>query len=121
MTAHINFGDVGFTYGDSWAVTVINGRAVAAAAEPTPAYALLARQIGYGSDVDRMCVDHELVHNLLAHAIGLAASPTLARVAVDRDAPATDLTRLEEIAVLAVQAYALEAGVNLRSMSRPWF
>lgn len=110
-----DFGAVRVQCGPDWTCThdARTGRTVFGAPEPTPAYALLARQIGYGADTARMCVDHELMHSALAHLLGLPASPTLTRVAVDPAAPATDLTRLEEMAVLAVQAYALQAGVDL--------
>ncbi len=106
-------GSVTVDIGPDWTVTRIGALSVAAAPEDSPAYALLARQLGYGSDTARLCVDHELMHSAPSHWLGLEASPTLARVAVCPDAPATDVTRLEECAVLAVQAFARAVGVDL--------
>lgn len=83
------------------------------------AYLATARRLGYGADVVRLNIEHELTHTLLAHWLGLRCSPTFCRVAHGDHDP-SDLTRIEECAVLAVQAYAVALGVDLGEVARRW-
>ncbi len=69
----------------------------------------LARSLGY-SDATAMNRHHDLTHSLLAHWLGLPHSPTLRGIADKNYWPHH---KLEEAAVLAVQAYALAAGIDL--------
>jgi hypothetical protein len=79
-------------------------------AQQTVAYFERALALGYGGDTARMSRDHELAHHLLARALGLPHSPTLYGVASGQEWPHW---RLEEAAVLALQAYALAAGADI--------
>jgi hypothetical protein len=83
---------------------------VPARPQPNDGYRLRAIELGYGEDTALLSREHELTHHLLAHWLGLAASPTLAAVARGT----TDAHwRLEEAAVLAVQAFARAKGLSL--------
>lgn len=91
--------------------TLPDGAEVVAAPEPTASYRAQAERLGYGTDSMRMCVDHEVLHSALAAWLGLSESPTLGRVA--RGQGDSDLTGMEEDAVLALQRFANAAGVDL--------
>jgi hypothetical protein len=82
-------------------------------------YRATARKLGYGSNVARLNVEHELTHTLVAHWLGVPCSPVFRRVA-SGDHEADDLTRLEEGAVLAIQAYAVAIGLDLIEIARTW-
>jgi hypothetical protein len=89
---------------------------VPAEPEDTDAYRARAIALGYGSDTAAMSRDHELGHHLLAHWLGLPHSPTLYAVAGGNlDHP---LWRLEEGAVLALQAFAMAQGLRLEDVAR---
>lgn len=92
--------------------TLPNGKLVYGAPHDTPEYAEHARQRGYGDDVARSNRCHEVAHSLLAHLLGLECSPTFARLA-EGLTDATNLTRDEEGAVLALERYASRVGVDL--------
>jgi hypothetical protein len=87
-----------------------NGRSVPAAPQRNSAYRERARSLGYGSDTAAMSREHEIAHSILAAVLGLKESPTLAGVAAERFWPFWDK---EEAAVLAFQAYARAAGIDL--------
>jgi hypothetical protein len=82
-------------------------------------YRRTAREHGYGTDVARMCRCHEVTHSLIAH---LARAAVLARVPARgwRRPRADDLTRVEEAAVLALEAYANAMGVDLVEVAKGW-
>lgn len=82
-------------------------------------YRRTAREHGYGEDVARMCRCHEVTHSLIAHWLGLPCSPVFRRVA-GGDHEADDLTRVEEAAVLALEAYANAMGVDLVEVAKGW-
>lgn len=88
-----------------------DGKRVAAAPQDNDAYRATARRLGYGPDTARMSRDHEILHTLLCHLLGLPESPTLRRVADGLgDSPLTDL---EEDMVCATQAFLNRAGIDL--------
>lgn len=64
------------------------------------AYRATAEFLGYGSDILRMCIDHELSHTLLAVSRGLRWSPTLHGLATGQT---FSEWRTEENAVLGFQ------------------
>jgi hypothetical protein len=98
---------------DSLRTILPDGSQVTAAPEDTAAYRERARLMGYGDDTFRMSLDHELAHSLVADLLGLDESPALLRVA-HGEGPTAE-TNLEEDAVLALQRFAVAAGVDLLS------
>ena len=96
---------------DCVATHLPGGAVLVSAAETNAAYRETAERLGYGSDTERMCRDHDPAHVALCHLLGLPESPTLRRVAL-AEGP-TELTGKEEEAVLALQAFANAAGVDL--------
>jgi hypothetical protein len=104
--------------GDDWCrTTMADGSEVVAMAEDTDAYRQTAADCGYGTDTDRLCIEHELIHSLLARWLGLSQSYTLTRIAHGNHIP-TDLTRAEEHVVLGIQAFANAMGVSIRDLAR---
>jgi hypothetical protein len=79
------------------------------------AYRARAFELGYGADTALMSREHELMHHLIAHWLGLPLSPTLAAVA---SGSVDDDWRLEEAAVLAIQAFARAKGINLVDLAK---
>lgn len=79
-----------------------DGTRVPASPEDTDAYRATARRLGYGDDTWRQCLEHEVLHTLVAERVLFHAySPTLWRVAhgETRAAP----VNLEEPIVFAAQ------------------
>lgn len=100
---------------DGLTVTRYSARAVVeAAAQDSDEYRRRAQELGYGTDTARMSRDHEISHSLLAHWLGRPASPTLIEIAHGRK---WKHWRLEEAAVLALQAYAIAARVDLTALA----
>lgn len=95
-----------------------DGREVVAAPQDNDAYRATAERLGYGADVRRMSVEHEVLHNWACALLGLPESPTLGRVA--RGEGDTVLTGLEEEMVLAIARFANAAGVNLSDRLTSW-
>jgi len=92
--------------------TLHDGKQIPAVPHDTDSYRATAERLGYGSETGRMCGEHELLHTALACWLGLLESPVMRSVA-EGEAPTDGITVLEEEAVMAVQAYAVAAGVNL--------
>lgn len=104
------FGRVLVELHDGWTVTKLpNGREVHALHAEQPGQAATAARLG--CSVEDMNRTHDLIHSLLAHALGLECSPALGAVAASL--PSTALHAAEEEAVLAVQRFAFMAGVRL--------
>ena len=82
--------------------------------QATDGYKARARELGYGADTARMSRDHELSHHILATLLGLPCSPTLMGIAIGKHATCW---RQEEAAVLALQAYAQAAGIDLQAVA----
>lgn len=94
--------------------TLLDGKQVEAEPHDTPEYAATAEAAGYGNDVAGLNRDHELVHHVLADALGLAESPVMRAVAEGTWQHDPDgLLKLEEDAVLAVQKLARAWNVDL--------
>lgn len=100
--------------GDLAITTLPDGAEVVAAPQDTEAYRATARRLGYGDDTARMCREHDACHAWLAAILCLPESPTLSNVAHGRSDSA--LTGLEEDAVMAIQAFACAAGVDLMAV-----
>jgi hypothetical protein len=86
----------------------------------TDEYRARAASLGYGADLARMSRDHEATHSLLARWFELPWCPVLRGIAEGRheafvagDEPIPELAGAVEAAVLAVQRYAMLAGVDL--------
>lgn len=80
-----------------------DGTTVLAEPEDSASYRAFARDLGYGDDTWRLCVEHQMFHHLLAAADGRVVSPTLWAVAhgtVDQHLP---LISKEETAVIQLQ------------------
>ena len=58
-----------------------DGTKVPAAPEDTDEARSLASDLGYGDDLWRMCLEHELLHTALLQRLGYEHSPTLWEVA----------------------------------------
>lgn len=91
--------------------TLYDGGVVYAIPHDTEGYREKAERLGYGDDIGRMCRDHELVHVLLAEALGLRESPVMRKLASGQ--PDSAVLGYEEDAVLAIQRFATAAGVNV--------
>lgn len=112
MTTY-RIGTVTLHHGDGQTVTRLsNGGEVRANWLIQPGQAETAAE--YGIPLDSMNRTHDLAHAILAHALGLPESPTLAGVASGRHWPAW---AMEEHACLALQAYAAAAGVDLERVA----
>jgi hypothetical protein len=90
-------------HSDGCTVVLPGGRILDARPQETDSYRAQARAIGYGDDTAAMCREHDYVHALLAHALGLPHSPALMGAA--KGEPINDLTGAEEDAVLAIQRF----------------
>lgn len=75
-----------------------------------------ARELGYGYDIDALTRDHDPLHSLLAHWLGLPASFSLRQAAGELDTAEFGLAALEEQAVLAIHAFARAAGVVIAEL-----
>lgn len=107
----ITLGNVLVTYHDGYLRTILpTGEIVHAIAHHDESYAATARRLGY-LDVEMLNRDHDLVHSLLAHWLGMPCSPALQAAA--SGARDTELTGAEEDAVMAIQRFANLAGIDL--------
>jgi hypothetical protein len=88
-----------------------DGAEAQGAPQDTAEYRARAAALGYGGDTLSSCRDHDLLHAALCAWLGLPESPVLRHSAEGRGA--SDLTNLEEDAVLAVQRFARAAGIDL--------
>lgn len=112
MTTTLTFGHTRIEIDAASARTTMHdGKQIPAIPHDTQSYRATADRLGYGGETGRMCVEHELTHVALAHWLGLVESPVM-RAIVESDGP-SELLDLEEAAVMAIQAYANAAGVNL--------
>lgn len=99
------------------ATTLPDGSTVYGEPHDTAEYRHTAVNHGYGLDIARMNRTHELTHTMLAHWLGLPASPVFERISAGLT-EATDMTALEETAVLAIEAFANHMGVDLVGIAR---
>lgn len=87
-----------------------------AAPQDNDAYRETAARHGYATSpagLMRLCAEHEATHSWLASILGLNESPTLRAVADNSPNPPIELMQLEEAAVMAIQAFAMAAQVNI--------
>lgn len=104
------FGEVTVEIGDGLTLTRIpDGSIVPATHSEQAGQAALARELGYSS-VEDMNREHDMLHSLLAHLLGLPASPTLEGVASKQT---YQYWREEEAAVFALCKFAHCTGVDL--------
>lgn len=105
----IRLGNVTVEVTDEQTVTTFeNGAQLVAHHAEQPGQDKTAQE--YGLTVEQMNRTHDLAHSLLAHWLGLPASPTLQAVAEQRRDPNW---WIEERAVLALQSFAAAVGVDL--------
>lgn len=79
----------------------------------TESYRQTAIDLGYGSDIEAMCRDHDTLHQALANWLGIADSYALLASAGLLNPEDTDIAVAEEHAVLAVQKYVRLSGVRM--------
>ena len=107
-------GDVTVDMGDAYTVTTFpDGLQLVAMHSEQPGQAETAARLGY-PNADAMNREHDAFHSLLAHWLGLPCSPTLHAAASGRRYPHW---REEEDAVLAVQRFALAAGIDITRLT----
>lgn len=100
-------------HGDGQTVTVLaDGSEVRADWRIQPGQEQTAAQ--YGIPLDRLNVEHDLAHAILAHVLGLRQSSTLDGVASGEYWPHW---AAEEAACLCLQSYAHAAGVDLEDIA----
>jgi len=98
------------------AVTTLPGGAeVHARPQDNDEYRARAEALGYGSDTAAMSREHEVLHAMLSHWLGLPESPTLRGVA---DGKHWEHWQAEEAAVLALAAMARACGVDVMALAR---
>jgi hypothetical protein len=83
-------------------VTLPDGARITAAPNHDPESIARAHELGYGGDVRAMTLDHDPLHVIVCHALGLPESPAL-RDAVN--GVTTELGLAEEGVVLALQRF----------------
>lgn len=117
MAETFRFGEVTVTVDASEGITwtrLPDGGLVPAEHREQEGQAELAAAHGYDSAIE-MNAHHDLGHSLLAHMVGLEASPTLQGVS-SKDH--FKYWKVEEQAVLALQAFCKVAGVDLMDVAR---
>jgi hypothetical protein len=95
-------------------VTFADGAEITGAPQGTAEQEQQARDLGV--PVEQMVAEHDPLHEILAAALELQYSPAL-RAAVERSGW-TDLTRAEEGAVLALQAYLACLGISVEEAAQ---
>ena len=76
---------------------------VSAWAHDTPSYRKLATLLGYGDDIHRYCLEHEVAHSFTYEVLFDRVSPVLWCLAQKRAAPQT--TAMEEAIAIAFQGF----------------
>ena len=112
-----HFGHVSVDIGNGSTVTTFaDGSKLKVTAQHAeqPGQADIAEGLGYDS-AEAMNVEHDMLHSLIAHWLGLDGSPTLKGVAAGNHFSAW---REEESAVFALAAYANAIGVDLMEVAR---
>jgi hypothetical protein len=112
-TIHLAGADIEM-HDDGLTVTRYPEGEVPACAQDTDAYRRQSCDLGYGSDTARMSREHELAHHVLAWLRGLPCSPTMMGLAIGQYAANW---RQEEAQVLALQAFARSAGIDLQAVA----
>jgi hypothetical protein len=99
----VRYGGTTAYVGDSWVTTALpDGRVVYATPNHDDESNARALELGY-SGVEAMTREHDPMHALLCHALGLDYSPALSRAA--DGLRATELSDAEEAMVLAAQRF----------------
>lgn len=115
MAETYHFGEVTVEIDDGLTVTRLpDGGIVPAEHREQPGQAELAQDLGYAT-AEEMNREHDMLHSLLSHMLGLPASPTLQGVGNMRFCP---YWREEEAAVFALTRFAKLAGVDLVEVAR---
>jgi|SRR5690625_2364827 len=94
--------------------TLHDGEQIHARAQDDATYRARAEALGYGDDTARMSREHEALHAMLAHWLGLPESPTLRGVASGQYWPHWIA---EEEAILGIQRFARMAGVDVMRLA----
>lgn len=88
-----------------------SGVSIAGEPHDTDGYRRQALRLGYGPDVDRMCLHHDPLHALIADFFGAPHSFCMAYAAGDLPKHEAWKGHLEESAVLACQEYMVKCGL----------
>lgn len=113
----LKFGSVTVDIQDGLTVTTLpDGSRVTATHDEQEGQAALAAELGYAG-AREMNREHDAIHSLLAHMLGLHASPTLSGVASKRYFAGW---REEEAAVFALARFAKVAGVDVMEVATRW-
>jgi hypothetical protein len=110
---HFRFGHVSIDIEDGHTITRLPYGEVVASHEEQPGQADIAEGLGY-PDARAMNVQHDMLHCLIAHWLGLDASPTLKGVATGQHYAHW---REEENLVFALAAFANAAGIDLMEVA----
>lgn len=117
MTETFRFGEVTVQIAHGLTITRMpDGAVVPATHDEQEGQAALAAELGY-PNAREMNREHDLIHCMLSHMLGLNASPTLKGVASKRFFSGW---REEEAAVFALVRFAKAAGVDLVEVARRW-
>lgn len=92
------------------------GVTIHALPQDNPAYRITSSRLGYGLNVGKMNRDHDTMHCLMAHWLGLGFSPALSHLALNQDSD--EYTDAEEDMVLAIQRYANMMGVDIFKLAQ---
>jgi hypothetical protein len=110
MTRTFHLGVCRVDVGERYTTTrFADGREIVGAHDEQPGQAELAASLGY-PDAWHLNRHHDLGHTFVSTMLGLPHSMTLRAIA---DGGVWPNYRLEEAAVLAVQSFALAAGIDL--------
>lgn len=101
---------------DNNTLTILpGGKSIPASPQDNDEYRARAKSLGYGDDTGRMSREHEILHTLLSHWLGLPESPTMRGLVSKKH---YEHWNLEEAAVLAIAAFANAAGANIEEIAR---
>lgn len=121
MQAPLRLGRATVAFEGLYTITTLpDGQRIIAAPQDNDAYRATAKRLGYGTDTQRMCREHEASHSAICAWLQLPESPTMRAVAGD-EGP-TDLSNAEEDAVCALARFANMASADLLDAfaRHPW-
>jgi hypothetical protein len=100
---------------DGYVKTMMPTGVVEAFPERTSYQVANAWSLGYGDDIVKSTVEHELAHSMMADWLGIGCSPTLQAVSRKER---WDHWQREEYAVLGIQGFIRAANVDLLSLAK---
>lgn len=107
MALKFQLGEVRVEVHESWTTTFLpGGHRIVGLHQEQHGQSETARELGMSAwDMNR---EHDLLHSILAHAVGLECSPALLAAATGQSSE--DVHGLEEAAVLSVQKWLASIG-----------